>query len=441
VENNHLFQNLNLFQLDLRKDEEFRNQAWNAFNSNPPKSFMGVSRLSIWCELSSIIFPWAFVLDEMHLFWENIIPLLFNHWRGRFSTARASHAKKFEETNDSFNIKPNVWEKIGQGMEDSKSGFPTPWGDAFRHLGKHCHEFKAAEWRCFALLVAPIVFDDDTIMSEENYEHLCDLIEAMESATSDIPLNDIYTTIRKPLVEFLHHYERVFYQYDSNRLNCCRSQVHLLAHVADFVEWCGPMHLYSQWSCERSCGIISQSVRNRVQANRTTSLHLLRDQQMLNIPFLARYGKINNPHLHELCPEQSYFEQIIGSIIDVREMRSSRKTKLPVESMQDGPSIGTIGNLFLPPIGLYRPTKYSIKTHIRCYILQYLLDCNFKVSRNQIPKMVTAYHACKAPDDSIICSSSIAPSNTTRSCSHAEYIWCTKNGQKELFYGTVLLFL
>ena len=51
------------------------------------------------------------------------------------------------------------------------------------------------------------------------------------------------------------------------------------------------MNLYSQWSCERACGIISQSVRNRVEANRATSLDMIRHQQMAHIPFLARLSQ------------------------------------------------------------------------------------------------------------------------------------------------------
>ena len=155
--NNELFQDLDPANLHLRTDDEFRRDAWMAFTSDPPQAVNGVSRLSIWCELESIVFPWSFVLDEMHLFWENIIILLFNHWRGRFFNRRDSKARKFEKTNDSYNVDPSLWNRIGDGMESSKGDFPTAWGDALRNLSKHCHEFKAAEWRNFGLLIAPIV--------------------------------------------------------------------------------------------------------------------------------------------------------------------------------------------------------------------------------------------------------------------------------------------
>ena len=262
VQNNDLFTDVDPGNLELRTDSGFRKDAWQAFN-NPllPQPTNGVSRLPIWCELDSIIFPWAFVLDEMHLFWENIIILLFNHWRGRFFSRNDSKAKKFVQTEDLYNIKPTLWDQIGNGMQSSAADIPAIWGESPRHFSKHCHEFKASEWRTFGMLIAPIVFDEGVLPSD-CYEAFCDLVEAIESATSDIPQEDIQHTIRQPLIDFLHHYEEVYYQKRWDRLETCRSQIHFLAHIADCVEWCGPMNLYAQWSCERFCGIIAQSVRN-----------------------------------------------------------------------------------------------------------------------------------------------------------------------------------
>lgn len=35
-------------------------------------------------EVHSIDFPRSFALDAMHLYWENVVPTLFDHWSGRF---------------------------------------------------------------------------------------------------------------------------------------------------------------------------------------------------------------------------------------------------------------------------------------------------------------------------------------------------------------------
>ena len=445
--NNSLFVNVNPANLDLRTDKGFREDAWQAFN-NPhlPQPSNGVLRLPIWCELDSIIFPWAFVLDEMHLFWENVLILLFNHWRGRFFSRKDSKAKKFIQTDDAYNIKPSFWDQIGDGMESSAPDFPAVWGDSLRHFSKHCHEFKASEWRTFGMLIAPIVLDDEEVLPSECYEAFCDLIEAIESATSDIPQADINDTIRTPLINFLQHYEDVYYQHSWDRLETCRSQIHFLAHVADCVEWCGPMNLYAQWSCERFCGMIAQSVRNRVQANRSTSLNILRQQQMYHIPFMARKQQKPLPCLDTLedpGEESTYLESLIKNMVDIRIDSFDRRSKRPASSLvQDGLSLGTLENIFIPPQALHGPTKCKIKTHIRSHIFRFLKEWGLNVPRGSIPRIVTAYRGAEALDGSHLSSDLLKQSNSTQSRSYAESLWRNSDDrQPQTFFGKVLLFL
>ena len=456
--NNQLFKNLDPAKLDLRTDEEFLQDAWRAFSGDLPQAANGVSRLPIWCELDSVVFPWSFVLDEMHLFWENVIILLFNHWRGRFFNRRDSKARKFKKTDDIYNIDPSNWSLIGEGMERSKEDFPTAWGDALRNLAKHCHEFKAAEWRNFGLLIAPIVLRDNELLPEACYEAFCDLIEAIESATSDIPTDDIDATIRVPLIEFLNHYENTYYQLKWERLETCRSQIHLLAHVADFVEWCGPMNLYSQWSCERLCGSIAQGIRNRVQANRAASLDILRQQQIFHIPFQARRKTSAISHNSDsdffpdptICEEGdipcsgSYLETLIEvAVMDIRSHQNFRPLgPAPAISLLDGPEAGEPRNLYHPPLALYGPVKQRIKTYLRSLIFQFLQESGMKISREAVPKVITAYRTAKVHDGSLVSSDDLRPSNATRSRSYAQYLWCNNRDQrKRTFYGRVLLLL
>ena len=397
----------------------------------------------------------------MHLFWENVIILLFNHWRGRFFNRKDSKAHKFEKTSDSYNIDPGVWSRIGEGMEGSKGNFPTAWGDALRNLAKHCHEFKAAEWRNFGLLIAPIVLNDLHLLPEECYEAFCDLIEAIDSATSDIPITDINNTIRLPLIGFLRHYERVYDRRKWDSLETCRGQIHFLAHVADFVEWCGPMNLYSQWSCERLCGSIAGGIRNRVQANRAASLSILRQQQIFHIPFLARNTVpatqftaddsnpelLQDPHSTDRPETEytgSYLENLLETAMtDIRSAQNFRKRgPRPAAGLSDGPQAGETDNLYLPPVALYGPVKQKIKTYLRSLIYQFLQEHGINVARQSIPKVVTSYRTAQVHDGSLVSSDDLRPGNATRSRSYAQYLWGTnRSSQKRMYYGRVLLFL
>jgi len=55
--------------------------------------------------------------------------------------------------------------------------------------------------------------------------------------------------------------------------------MHQLVHVADALEWLGPMHVYSQWGMERMCGMITRTAKSRVDANRNMELTLLLTEQ------------------------------------------------------------------------------------------------------------------------------------------------------------------
>jgi len=55
--------------------------------------------------------------------------------------------------------------------------------------------------------------------------------------------------------------------------------MHQLVHVADGLEWLGPMNLYSQWGMERMCGMITRTAKSRVDANRNMEITLLLTEQ------------------------------------------------------------------------------------------------------------------------------------------------------------------
>ncbi|KAH0603579.1 uncharacterized protein H6S33_007901 [Morchella sextelata] len=73
--------------LPMRTDEEFRMVAGRIAGRGATakqKAKYGIKGLSILSRLSSIDFPRSFPPDAMHLWFENIVPDLVKHWRGKF---------------------------------------------------------------------------------------------------------------------------------------------------------------------------------------------------------------------------------------------------------------------------------------------------------------------------------------------------------------------
>lgn len=149
----------------------------------------GIKRVPVLARLRSIDLPRSFPIDAMHLFYENVIPNLFNHFRGRFfwriggivpgegpaaedtdedPTKNAKAKKKnkqpkkdrkeqkFEKTKDNYCLDPSDWYRIVEEMAASNAAFPVAFGNHIRNITKHCHHFKAAEWVVWTHLLSPI---------------------------------------------------------------------------------------------------------------------------------------------------------------------------------------------------------------------------------------------------------------------------------------------
>lgn len=210
----------------------------------------GIKDMSIFMELTSVDFPRSFALDAMHLFWENIASLMFDHWRGKFgnpaepateqnrSKARkAAKQPKFQETNDAYCIRKAEWNEIGADITASKKTLPASSGEASRNIVGHCHHYKAIEWQNWTLLLAPIMLKD--LQPPAIYNAFMKLTSAFTLAM------DIYITeediqgMRQAIKSFLVHYEKEYYRFKWDRLSYCTSQIHYLAHVADTIDTLG----------------------------------------------------------------------------------------------------------------------------------------------------------------------------------------------------------
>ena len=46
--------------------------------------YTGIKGSSELLKLKTILFPWSFPTDIMHLFFKNVAPQMFKHWSGKF---------------------------------------------------------------------------------------------------------------------------------------------------------------------------------------------------------------------------------------------------------------------------------------------------------------------------------------------------------------------
>jgi hypothetical protein len=69
--------------------------------------YYGINRLSRLLRLKSLRLPDSFPHNIMHLFFENICPLLREHWTG------SGHFKNVEPADPGYRLAPHIWEQVG----------------------------------------------------------------------------------------------------------------------------------------------------------------------------------------------------------------------------------------------------------------------------------------------------------------------------------------
>jgi hypothetical protein len=308
--------------LPLRNDSAFRQDA--AYIASDPghtaaQKKTGIAGQSVLHRLSSIDFPRSFPPDSMHLFYENIIPDMVKHYRGVFfkpkaepdpdaensrkrksqppevasgpqstkrpKTGGTQESTKFHQTDDSWNVPPAEWKRIGEDQQASSCSLPYSFGRAPRNFAAHCHEFSGEEWKQQATLFLPIYLQD--VLPREHYEQFCALTQAMNDATENIITDPEIDAVEDALCKFLGYYERTFYNMEWAQLPACLPVFHQLAHVADALRWIGPMPIYAQWGMERMCGILTSSAKSRVDANRNMELTLQKIEQKHMLGFVV----------------------------------------------------------------------------------------------------------------------------------------------------------
>lgn len=107
-----------------------------------------------------------------------------------------------------------------------------------------------------------------------------------ELATDETTTDEIIARVEAGLIQFNQYYEKRYYAQKWEKLSACLPVFHQLLHVADGMRWIGPMHVYSQWTMERVCGMITRTAKSRVAANRNMELTLLLTEQKFSLSYV-----------------------------------------------------------------------------------------------------------------------------------------------------------
>lgn len=424
----------------------------------------GLSRFSIFSELYSIDFVRSFALDAMHLYWENIVPTMFDLWRGKFFSSKRNDeregnqnnnmarktkppAKKFWDNEDIYNVKAADWQEIAEDMKESSKLIPSQFGSPLRNIANNFTNFKANEWQNWALFTAPVLLKG--ILDDRCYTHFMRLVSAFTTSMDTAFSAKDIITVKEDICAFLIHYEATYYQYKYDKVSVCTSQFHYLAHIPDMLEWLGPVWAYWQFPMERMCGIIVAGVGSRIQANRNISCNILHQEQLHALRYLASDKTCVLPLGHALnqpneidtdddldnsqSQATSKPASLSGAFLHRISKRGPRVNDLPEED-QDIPNSST----------LVGRSQVSLQTHERRLIRDWYSIRTDEVDMSKVPVKFEAWKKLRLSNGQVVRSLYFTPSNdsgTLRDSSVVRYELPSGDGNKLSHYGHLLLLI
>jgi hypothetical protein len=103
----------------------------------------GIKSYTPFWDLPSVIFPWSYSIDSMHLFYMNIAPYMRDHWENNFSP-------RLDNGHEAYHISRTDWMDINDSIDSNDMAFPLAFGDKPRSISTIR---KAAEWKTWVKVI------------------------------------------------------------------------------------------------------------------------------------------------------------------------------------------------------------------------------------------------------------------------------------------------
>jgi len=249
----------------------------------------GISRMPLAAASPAFVHPSFFPLDPFHLFFENIMPFIWDIWTVHSTADEDVHLSK--KTAESFG------QLVANGMKTIPPSFCGPVRDP--HL-KRQSQYKAYEW--MALLywyIVPIGIElgfDSSVL--KNFSQLVEIIEfAMtikERSEEDIGV------LQRKINQFLIDYEGLYVGNNPENIWRCRLCIFQLVHVPMHIRWYGSIRLGSQATVERTIGEAGHKVHSK-KAPFANMANLFFEKELIKVVQLY-YPYLGNHQVHGSKP-------------------------------------------------------------------------------------------------------------------------------------------
>ncbi|KAJ4467642.1 hypothetical protein C8J55DRAFT_426246 [Lentinula edodes] len=190
----------------------------------------------------------------MHLVWENLIKNLLKLWSTDF--------KGLDSGQENYKFTKTVWEAIGAATATCGSTIPSAFGVRVPNISGDGVYMSAEMLSFWTLYLGPILLRSH-FTNEAYYDHFIELVRllniCLQFEISDVELADIH----EGFIKWVDEYERIYYQFDPERIALCPLTIHGLLHIAPSIKATGPVWCYWAFPMERYCGKLGPTIRSR----------------------------------------------------------------------------------------------------------------------------------------------------------------------------------
>ncbi|QRW02701.1 Transposase family tnp2 [Ceratobasidium sp. AG-Ba] len=266
---------------------------------------LGINCRPMFAYLKSINLAACAPYDMMHLIFENLVPNMILHWTGEF--------KDVNQGTGAYRLAKEDWVEIGKLTAGAGKTIPSAFVGTLPDIAKDRKLYKAEAFSFWFLYLGPILLKD--CLPRIYYEHYLLIREVVNRILQFDMRRDSLDELDRMIRQWVDEYERLYYQYQPERLPTCPLTIHALLHMVYYIRMTGP--LWASWAyvMERICGYFLPAAKNRSQPYIHLDNHVARRAQMhiichkYNMPVLAR--------------------STVKWRLDGRERLSSRETRYP----------------------------------------------------------------------------------------------------------------
>ncbi|KIO17587.1 hypothetical protein M407DRAFT_84835 [Tulasnella calospora MUT 4182] len=233
----------------------------------------GINYTPIVAKIPGITFPSSFPYEFMHLLEgsiKNYVELFCNAF------------KSLGEGVESFIIMDRVWKEIGASTLKANATIPASFGRRIPNIAEDRTYMTAEGYLVWATMYAPILLRG-RFREERYYRHWVKFVSLVERCLQFSITASERRQMRADIHEWYTEYERIFYQYNDERLPTCLIIFHAWLHLVDMMEQSGPLWSYWTWVMERYCGLLSRAVTSRKYPYASLNRRILEIQTLHSI--------------------------------------------------------------------------------------------------------------------------------------------------------------